>query len=67
MMKRPTYPYRSLKDHEVVRRGDIVEDITTGKQERVAEGYYNFLTGHRASEARELPGVFDVRRHYLVE
>lgn len=67
LTKRSVHPYRSLQGHEVIRRGDIIEDINTGKQERVAGSYYNFLAGHKASEARELPGVFDVRRHYLAE
>ncbi len=64
---RPTYPYRSLRDHEVVKRGDIVEDFISGRQERVATGYYDFIAGHKASEARELPGVNDVLRHYIAE
>lgn len=65
LTQRPTHPYRSLQSHEVIRNGDLVEDTTTGKRERVAGGYYNFLKGYKASEARELPGVFDVVRHYI--
>lgn len=65
LVQRPAHPYRSLQSHEVIRNGDIVEDLKTGKQERVSGGYYSFLKGHKASEARELPGVNDVVRHYL--
>jgi hypothetical protein len=65
LTKKPTHPYRSLRSHEVVKHGDIVEDLRTGKQERVASGWYSFLAGQKASEARELPWVNDVVRHNL--
>lgn len=62
LTSRPTHPFRSLHGHEVVKSTDYVEDLATGKRERVVEGYYSFLKGYKASEARELPGVMDVVR-----
>ncbi len=61
------YKFRSLESHEVIRNGDIVEDLKTGKKERIVSGYYNFLVGQKASEARELPWVYDVVRSNLVK
>lgn len=58
----PLHPYRSLKNHEIVHTTDVVEDILSGRLEPVKGTYYDFLVGQKASEARKLPGVFDVVR-----
>lgn len=54
--------YASLKDTEVVTDGDLVEDLDTGKREPVNNGFYKFLVGHTAKQAKSLPNIYDVVR-----
>lgn len=61
---RPAHPYRSLHGHEVIKKGDIVECLFTGRYQVVGESHFNYLENQKASEARERPGVFDVVRPY---
>lgn len=63
LTQRPVHPYRSLQGHEVIRKGDLVEDVRSGRREHIGKGFYGFLSGCKANEARELPGVYDVVRH----
>lgn len=54
---------RPLRENDKVRLGDVIEDLATGERVTVtASSYYGFLNGHVASQARQLPDVFDVLR-----
>lgn len=52
----------SLKEDALVSEGDIVEDLSCGREVVSKKSYYSFLLGHRASEARKLNNVYDIVR-----
>lgn len=55
--------FRTLLPNERIKAGDVIESLGSGRL-TVGNGYYGFLRGQRADQARELPDVFDVVRRY---
>ena len=54
---------RQLRSREPVKRGDIIEDVQTGKYEFVtANGFYAFAEGLPAESLKQLPQVNEVLR-----
>lgn len=55
--------FRRLKSREPIKRGDIIEDVQTGKYEFVtANGFYAFAEGLPAESLKQLPQVNEVLR-----
>ena len=54
--------FRPLLKDEKIQENDLVEDVHTGRRERVDSGYYVFLIGERVRGALELPGVYQIVR-----
>jgi hypothetical protein len=55
--------FRSLKDNETVRRGDLIEDIQHGDIAPVKRGkFYAMVQGFKAGSVRQMPNVNDILR-----
>lgn len=55
--------YRSLRNDEVVQRGDLIEDIQGGDVAPVQRGnFYAMVRGFKAGSVREMPNVNDILR-----
>jgi hypothetical protein len=53
----------SVPDDEPIQYGDLVEDLGTGTREQVETGrFYNFLIGMKASQAKNMPTIYDILR-----
>lgn len=54
---------KSLQNNDKIQFGDVVEDLQAGERVKVTRSsFYRFLRGQKASQARELPQVYDVLR-----
>lgn len=54
---------RRLHDYEVIRSGDVVEDVQAGDRAQVRRGgFYEAVIGYSVGEAKKLPAVHDILR-----
>lgn len=54
--------YSPIPKDEKISPDDFVEDLATGRRERVSKSFYAFLRGQRVSQALKLPSVYQVVR-----
>lgn len=54
---------RRLHGYEVIRLGDVIEDVVSGERESVRRGlFYEAVSGYTVQAAMELPNVVGVLR-----